>query len=134
MRGLTPLDLLILALVIAIPVVPFDCNTVDRLTLAELIATGAADVCWQHFRIETNDNLLASKHVILVRVLMRTTDVLVVIVTAGTALMTFDQARQYGVSLFASARVAGIDGRLAARPVLSNSWRNHFKSERRKHP
>jgi len=101
---------------------------------AELIATGAADVCRQHFRIETNDNLLASKHVIQVRMLMRSTDVLVVIVTAGDALMTFDQVRQYGVSLFASAGVAGIDGRLAARPAVSNSWRNHFKTGRRKHP
>ena len=32
MCGLTPLGLLILALVIAIPVAPFDHNTVDRLT------------------------------------------------------------------------------------------------------
>jgi small-conductance mechanosensitive channel len=40
--------------------------------------------------------------------------------TVGVALMTFDSVRQYGVSLFASAGVAGIVAGLAARPVLSN--------------
>jgi small-conductance mechanosensitive channel len=55
-----------------------------------------------------------------VRVLLRTVDVLVVIVTAGIALMTFESVRQYGVSLFASAGVAGIVAGLAARPVLTN--------------
>ena len=55
-----------------------------------------------------------------VRVLLRTADVLVVIVTIGAALMTFGPVRQYGVSLFASAGVAGIVAGLAARPVLSN--------------
>jgi len=44
----------------------------------------------------------------------------VIVVTAGFALMTFDAVRQYGVSLFASAGVAGILAGLAARPVLSN--------------
>src|SRR5438132_5830971 len=34
--------------------------------------------------------------------------------------MTFDSVRQYGVSLFASAGVAGIVAGLAARPMLSN--------------
>src|SRR5229473_8412536 len=34
--------------------------------------------------------------------------------------MTFEAVRQYGVSLFASAGVAGIIAALAARPVLAN--------------
>src|SRR5665213_1967794 len=55
-----------------------------------------------------------------VLVLMRAADVLVVVVTLGAALMTFEPVRQYGVSLFASAGVAGIVAGLAARPVLSN--------------
>src|SRR5664279_1696900 len=74
----------------------------------------------RRFRIDTEDNLLARKHVTQVRVLLRTADVLVVIVTIGAALMTFGPVRQYGVSLFASAGVAGIVAGLAARPVLSN--------------
>ena len=40
--------------------------------------------------------------------------------TLGIALMTFEPVRQYGVSLFASAGVAGLVAGLAARPVLSN--------------
>ena len=52
--------------------------------------------------------------------LLRAADVLVVIVTIAAALMTFEPVRQYGVSLFASAGVAGIVAGLAARPVLSN--------------
>jgi small-conductance mechanosensitive channel len=38
----------------------------------------------------------------------------------GAALMTFDSVRHYGVSLFASAGVAGLVAGLAARPLLSN--------------
>ena len=45
---------------------------------------------------------------------------LVVVVTIAIALMTFEPVRQYGVSLFASAGVAGIVAGLAARPVLTN--------------
>ena len=40
--------------------------------------------------------------------------------TVAAALMTFEPVRQYGVSLFASAGVAGLIVGLAARPVLSN--------------
>jgi small-conductance mechanosensitive channel len=43
-----------------------------------------------------------------------------VLITVGLALMTFDAVRQYGVTLFASAGVAGIIAGLAARPVLTN--------------
>lgn len=52
--------------------------------------------------------------------LSRTIDVLLVMLTLSAALMTFPAVRQYGVSLFASAGVAGIVAGLAARPVLSN--------------
>jgi small-conductance mechanosensitive channel len=47
-------------------------------------------------------------------------DVVIVLITIGFALMTFDAVRQYGVTLFASAGVAGIVAGLAARPVLTN--------------
>ena len=133
MRGVTRLALLILALIIAVPVAPFDAATADwlaRLLLLAVIAllgwtaitalNIAADLYLRQFRIDTADNLLARKHLTQVRVLMRTADVLVVIVTVGAALMTFEPVRQYGVSLFASAGVAGIVAGLAARPVLSN--------------
>jgi small-conductance mechanosensitive channel len=133
MRGLTRLALLVVAMVVAIPVAPFDPGTADWLARLLLIAVIglvgwsaiaglniAADLYLRQFRIDTADNLLARKHLTQVRVLMRTADVLVVIVTIGAALMTFGPVRQYGVSLFASAGVAGIVAGLAARPVLSN--------------
>ena len=133
LRGVTRLALLILAMIVALPAAPIDRDT--AALLAKVLSIGiigligwaaivaltiAADVYLRRFRIDTEDNLLARKHVTQVRVLLRTADVLVVIVTLGAALMTFEPVRQYGVSLFASAGVAGIIAGFAARPVLSN--------------
>jgi small-conductance mechanosensitive channel len=42
------------------------------------------------------------------------------IITAAFALMTFDAVRQFGVSLFASAGIAGIAVGLAVKPLLKN--------------
>lgn len=72
------------------------------------------------FRLDAEDNLLARKHVTQMRVLKRVISTVVVLITAGAALMTIGAVRQVGVSLFASAGVAGIVAGLAARPVLSN--------------
>ncbi len=74
----------------------------------------------RRYRIDVDDNLLARKHLTQVKILKRTMNVLIYIVTAATAMMAFDAVRQFGVSLFASAGVAGIAIGLAARPVLSN--------------
>jgi small-conductance mechanosensitive channel len=74
----------------------------------------------QRFRLDSDDNLLARKHVTQVRVFKRVLDTLVIIFAVSTALMTFDSVRQYGVSLFASAGAAGLIVGLAARPLLSN--------------
>ncbi|QOZ53790.1 mechanosensitive ion channel family protein [Bradyrhizobium sp. CCBAU 53338] len=73
----------------------------------------------QNFR-DVTENFVARKHVTQVRVFKRITDIIIVIITVSTALMTFDSVRQYGVSLFASAGAAGIIVGLAARPLLSN--------------
>ena len=80
----------------------------------------AADLYLRRFRLDVDDNLLARKHSTQVRVLSRTIDVLLAMITLGAALMTFPAVRQYGISLFASAGVAGIVAGFAARPVLSN--------------
>ncbi len=72
------------------------------------------------FALDVADNLLARKHVTQIRVLVRVLDVVIALVTIGFALMTFDAVRQFGVTLFASAGVAGIIAGLAARPVLTN--------------
>jgi small-conductance mechanosensitive channel len=133
MRGVTQLGLVILAIIIAIPVAPVGSDTAAWMTrlvligVIGLIGWGAmtalkiaADLYLLRFRIDVDDNLLARKHVTQVRVLLRAADVLVVVLTLGAALMTFEPVRQYGVSLFASAGIAGIVAGLAARPLLSN--------------
>jgi small-conductance mechanosensitive channel len=70
--------------------------------------------------MDVEDNLLARKHVTQVRVLVRALDTIILLLTLGFALMTFDSVRQFGVSLFASAGVASIVFGLAAQPMLSN--------------
>jgi small-conductance mechanosensitive channel len=132
-RGLTRAALLILAMMVAIPVAPLPADTAALLARlmgvsvigligwAAIIALHiAADLYLRRFRLDIDDNLLARKHNTQVRVLARTIDVLLVMLTLSAALMTFPAVRQYGVSLFASAGVAGIVAGLAARPVLSN--------------
>ena len=54
------------------------------------------------------------------RIFRRVVDILIIILAAATALMTFDQVRQYGVSLLASAGAAGIVVGLALQPLLKN--------------
>jgi small-conductance mechanosensitive channel len=133
MRGVTRLGLLILAMIVAIPVAPLSAETAELLArfllmaMIGLVGWGAmtalhigADIYLRRFRLDVDDNLLARKHNTQVRVLLRTLDGLLVLLTFGAALMTFDEVRQYGVSLFASAGVAGIVAGFAARPVLSN--------------
>ncbi|WP_298955045.1 mechanosensitive ion channel family protein [uncultured Methylobacterium sp.] len=72
------------------------------------------------YKLDTEDNLLARKHVTQVRILRRAAMTLVVLVTISVALMTFEPVRQYGVSLLASAGAAGLILGLAMQPVLSN--------------
>lgn len=133
LRGLTRLALVVLALLVAVPVAPLGPETAGLVARALLIAIVclvgwaaitalhiAADIYLRRYRLDVEDNLLARKHNTQVRILLRTLQGVVVIITIGAALMTFQAVRQYGVSLFASAGVAGIVAGLAARPVLSN--------------
>ena len=132
-RGLTRLAFLVLALIIALPVAPFDREVevwLQHLLLVAVIGFAGwisvtashliAERYLQRFRLDESDNLIARKHVTQVRVLRRVVDTLLIIVTVAAALMTFEPVRHYGVSLFASAGVAGLVVGLAARPVLSN--------------
>ena len=79
-----------------------------------------AEIYLRRFHTETEDNLVARKHVTQIGILERVAKTVLVILTAGAALMTFSTVRQYGVSLLASAGAAGLVVGLAARPVLSN--------------
>jgi len=70
--------------------------------------------------VEVNDNLHARKLLTQTRILRRAVSALVIIVTAGLALMTIPGVKQFGVSLLAAGGAAGIIVGLALQPVLSN--------------
>ncbi|HVC52658.1 MAG TPA: mechanosensitive ion channel family protein [Stellaceae bacterium] len=134
-RGHGPASMLVLILALGatLPAAQFSARLTSGLAgglLAALVlAIGwaamkaletAADFYLRRFHTDVADNLLARKHVTQVNILRRTAQTLLVIITIAAALMTVQQVRQYGVSLFASAGAAGIILGLAARPVLSN--------------
>lgn len=123
----------LLAGALVVPVLPFGAETTAALHhiliasfvvllgwIAIVASNLAADRYMRQFRIDTDDNLLARKAVTQMRVLKRTASIVIGFLTLGFALMTFDAVREYGVSIFASAGVAGIALGLAAKPLLGN--------------
>jgi small-conductance mechanosensitive channel len=132
-RGPTRLAVVLLVLALILPLAPIEPQWSAVLTrtlqLAFILLLGwtalaliyaGSDVYLSRFKLDDPGNLLARKHVTQVRILKGAITTLIVVITLAAALMTFDAVRQYGVSLFASAGVAGIIAGLAARPVLSN--------------
>jgi small-conductance mechanosensitive channel len=131
-HAITRLAAVLLAVAVALRVVTFAPLTARLLSqvlvvafillagwTAALAVSLAAERYTARFKLDAGD-ALARKHVTQVRILRRTANALVGIVTIAAALMTFDAVRTYGVSLFASAGVAGLVVGLAARPVLAN--------------
>jgi small-conductance mechanosensitive channel len=88
--------------------------------IAHVAVETGSSVYLHRFTAETADTLLARKHITQVRILKRALHTLIVVVTLSAVLMTFEPVRQYGLSLFASAGVAGLVVGLAARPLLTN--------------
>ena len=132
-RGLTRLAFITVAIAVVLPLVHLPADLTEALIaalrvifviLVGWIALVAVDigvaVYLRRYRLDSEDNLLARKHVTQMRLLKRAISTVVILLTVGAALMTFDAVRQVGVSLFASAGVAGIIAGLAARPLLSN--------------
>lgn len=74
----------------------------------------------RRYSLESEDNLLARKHITQMRILQRVANFLIYLTTLSIALMTFDGVRQYGVSLLASAGAAGLIVGLALQPVIKN--------------
>jgi small-conductance mechanosensitive channel len=131
--GPTRLALLVAALAIAMPIAVFDPDVADLLakilSIATIVLIGwiavtaghlAGELYMARARAEGVDVLVTRKHVTQVRILRQIVDSVIVVLTISAALMTFEPVRQYGVSLFASAGVAGLVAGLAARPMLSN--------------
>src|SRR5712671_326052 len=132
-QGPASVIVLIIALGIALPAADFPRPVTIAIGRALLVGFVLAlgwtaaialdigvEIYLRRFRTDTEDNLLARKHVTQIRILQRVARTLLAIITVAAALMTLDSVRQYGVSLFASAGAAGLILGLAARPVLSN--------------
>lgn len=132
-RHPTLLAFSIIGLALAANVAPLSAweLTVTRrmLTIAFVVCaawlTSTALQIWmtlhlRRFKLDTEDNLLARKHVTQARILQRIADTLIVILAVAAVLMTFPGVRQYGVSLMASAGAAGIVVGLALQPLLKN--------------
>jgi len=73
-----------------------------------------------NLKLDAADNLNARKIATQMRMVRRAINIAILFVTAGFALMNFDTVRQLGISLFASAGIAGLVAGIAARPLFEN--------------
>ncbi len=132
-RGPTRLASALLAVIVILPVAEFDpaiAETVRRFVkigMAVLLGWSAVIAInavsnWaeRRNRIDVEDNLAARRIHTQIKILRRIAFVIVVLLTAGSILITFPAVQSYGVSLFASAGVAGLAIGFAARPILTN--------------
>ena len=78
------------------------------------------EIVTRRYRIDVADNLVARRIRTQVDLLQRIAVGAVGLVALAAALMSFPSVRQLGVSLFASAGVAGLVIGMAARPALGN--------------
>lgn len=132
-RGITRYALVVLAVSAALPLAPLSEASAD-ITHKCLLAAFIVLFGWlamvavnigldrysRRFKVDVADNLMARRAVTQLRIVRRILDGLIILITAGFALMSFDSVRQFGLSLFASAGIAGIAAGLAARPLLGN--------------
>lgn len=88
--------------------------------VAFTVVSVLTDFSMSRYRIDVENNLEARKMRTRLRVLRQAMTMIIFLVTIAAMLMTFPGARSIGVSMFASAGVAGIVVGFAARPVLSN--------------
>lgn len=69
---------------------------------------------------EYADDIMIRAHQTQIKVLRRLGEIIVGVITVGSALMLFPSVKQYGVSLFASAGAASLIVGLSARGLLTN--------------
>lgn len=74
----------------------------------------------KRYDVGEKDNLKARKVTTQFRILERIIIAIVIVISLGVALMTFENIRQIGTGLFASAGVAGIILGLAAQKLIGN--------------
>jgi small-conductance mechanosensitive channel len=131
--GPTRLVMILLALVLVLPVAEFNAEFAEatrqilKVGVVVLLGWSAAiainatarRVAGRH-DIGVEDNLTARRIHTQINILRRVSLVGVFLLTLGTSLMIFPAVRSFGVSLFASAGVAGLVLGFAARPILTN--------------
>jgi small-conductance mechanosensitive channel len=123
----------LLALIIAIPLAPLPEHLKSTLQhalgLAVIASAGwavvilaelAGDIVFTRFTMDSPDNLSARRIRTQTQVLQRIVILTVTIVTVAVMLMTFPAVRHVGMSLLASAGLAGLVVGMAARSTLSN--------------
>jgi small-conductance mechanosensitive channel len=88
--------------------------------MAWIIVDVATKRATDNLKLDAADNLAARKQATQMRVLRGAAHVVIVLVTLGAVLASFETVRAWGVSLFASAGAAGLVLGFAARPVLAN--------------
>ncbi len=129
----TQLILALFALVVALPALNLaeDLNSTTGRILSLLLTASFGwlafnlthtinDVVEARYDLSVADNLRAREIHTRVRVLQRILAAAILVVTASVVLMAIPGIRQIGITLFASAGIAGIVAGFAARPVLSN--------------
>jgi len=84
------------------------------------LALVASDTVEAAFPINVADNRRARRMVTLVQILRQVSTVVIIVIGASAAIMTFPQARSIGASILASAGIAALVIGMAARPALSN--------------
>ena len=92
--------------------------TTARLVASLLLVT--EDTALARFRTDVPDNRQARRIKTQIGILRRVTIAVVVVLSAGTMLMTFPEVRVVGTSVLASAGVIGAVAALAAQSVLGN--------------
>jgi small-conductance mechanosensitive channel len=123
----------LLALVLAVPLAPlpadFKSMLQHALGLGVIASIGwaiviltelAGTIIFARYSMDAPDNLSARRIRTQTQVLQRIIALTVSIVTASVMLMTFPAVRHLGVSLLASAGLAGLIVGMAARSTLSN--------------
>ena len=84
------------------------------------IAFLVEDSVMNRVRLDVRDNRRARRMRTQLSIVRRLTAVLVTVIGAAAALMTFDTMRTYGASVLASAGLVGVVAGLAAQTTLSN--------------
>jgi small-conductance mechanosensitive channel len=99
-------------------------NTLLLITSLTVVACNQVDAFgdWilRRYPLDAPDNLMARRVHTQTRVLTRSVITLLSLLGLSAALMVFPAVRQFGISLLASAGVAGLVVGLAAKPVLGN--------------